>query len=85
MLNVVDAVAAVAAVPRLPESPAGIVAGAANTKLWSTRLAVGLPLNEPLTIIEEACPVPLTAYVYTGSEFKLCNPPPTIFIDANFK
>src|ERR1700730_4815221 len=31
MLNVVDAVAAVAAVPRLPESPAGTVAGAANT------------------------------------------------------
>ena len=31
MLNVADAVAAVAAVPRLPESPAGTVAGAANT------------------------------------------------------
>jgi hypothetical protein len=31
ILNVVDAVAAAPAVPRLPESPAGTVAGAANT------------------------------------------------------
>jgi hypothetical protein len=52
-------VAAVPAVARLPESPAGKVTKPAKTKLWRIRLAVGLPLNEPLAIIEEACPDPM--------------------------
>ena len=49
------------------------------------RNSPGLSLNEPLTIVDEDCPVPLTRYVYAGSEANSCNPPPTMFIDANFR